>query len=106
MAVASGSNGFQRTKYPHMPPYPIHGEGGKSHEATCKDIINGTSSNKSGLQKLTFCGSQAKADGLDRSVWIVSKVNSTDNALQFRWHLPPDAAADNNSNREAVFALV
>jgi hypothetical protein len=35
-----------------------------------------------------------------------SNVNSTDNALQIGWHLPPNAAADDPSNREAKFALV
>jgi hypothetical protein len=34
-----------------------------------------------------------------------SNVSSTDNALQYRWHLPPYTAADNPSNREAIFAL-
>jgi hypothetical protein len=44
-------------------------ERGKDDEVTFKDIIDGTGNNKPGFQKLTFCGNQAKADGLEH-FWV------------------------------------
>jgi hypothetical protein len=66
---------------------------GQNDEVTYKDIINGTGSNKPGFQKLTFCGNQAKADGL-HYFWVdtccIDKPNYTElseaiNSM-FRWY--------------------
>jgi hypothetical protein len=79
-----------------IPPYAIlsHTWGtGKDDEVTYKDIIDGTGSNKPGFQKLTFCGNQAKADGLDH-FWVdtccIDKSSSAElseaiNSM-FRWY--------------------
>jgi hypothetical protein len=49
-----------------IPPYAIlsHTWGSDNEEVSCKDIIDGTGSNKAGYQKLRFCGHQAKSNGL------------------------------------------
>jgi Heterokaryon incompatibility protein (HET) len=55
-----------------IPPYAIlsHTWGrGKDDEVTYKDIVDGTGGNKPGSRKLTFCGNQAKADGLGH-FWV------------------------------------
>jgi hypothetical protein len=54
-----------------VPPYAIlsHTWGSDNEEVTFKDIKDGSSSNKLGYQKLSFCGNQAKADGL-HYFWI------------------------------------
>jgi Heterokaryon incompatibility protein (HET) len=80
----------------NIPPYAIlsHTWGrGKDDEVTFKDIIDGTGSNKPGFQKLTFCGNQAKSDGLDH-FWVdtccIDKSNNNElttaiNSM-FRWY--------------------
>jgi hypothetical protein len=79
-----------------IPPYAIlsHTWGrGKDDEVTYKDIMEDTGRNKPGFQKLTFCGNQAKADGLEH-FWVdtccIDKPNYTElseaiNSM-FRWY--------------------
>jgi Heterokaryon incompatibility protein (HET) len=84
---------FQKDK---IPPYAIlsHTWGkGEDDEVTFKDIIDGNGENKSGFQKLQFCGKQAKADDL-HYFWVdtccIDKSNSTElqtaiNSM-FKWY--------------------
>jgi hypothetical protein len=78
-----------------IPLYAIlsHTWGRDIEEVTFRDITDGTGSNKAGYQKLQFCGSQAKADGLDY-FWVdtccIDKSNSYEltkaiNSM-FRWY--------------------
>src|SRR6266487_53407 len=79
-----------------IPPYAIlsHTWGtGQNDEVTHQDIVDGTGRNKPGFQKLTFCGNQAKADGL-HYFWVdtccIDKSNEKEltTALNsmFRWY--------------------
>jgi hypothetical protein len=63
------SGGFKLSLFPkdRIPPYAIlsHTWGrGEDDEITYSDLKDGTGGNKSGFQKIQFCGNQAKADGL------------------------------------------
>jgi len=65
-----------------IPPYAIlsHTWGIDSEEVSFKDIIDGTGSNKSGYQKLHFCGSQAKSNGL-HYFWVdTCCINKSDSS--------------------------
>src|ERR1700744_5217306 len=66
---------------------------GEDKEVTYRDIMDGTGNNKPGFRKLTFCGNQAKADGL-HYFWVdtcsIDKSSSTElqtaiNSM-FRWY--------------------
>src|ERR1700744_2413468 len=66
---------------------------GEDKEVTYRDIMDGTGNNKPGFRKLTFCGSQAKADGL-HYFWVdtccIDKSNNSElttaiNSM-FRWY--------------------
>jgi len=79
-----------------IPPYAIlsHTWGTRQdEEVTHQDIVDGTGRNKPGFQKLTFCGNQAKADGL-YYFWVdtccIDKSNEKElttaiNSI-FRWY--------------------
>lgn len=79
-----------------VPPYAIlshtWGTGGDD-EVTFRDLIDGTGDNKSGFQKLRFCGNQAKANDL-HYFWVdtccIDKSNNNElttaiNSM-FRWY--------------------
>jgi hypothetical protein len=79
----------------HIPPYAIlsHTWGADHEEVTFKDLADGTSRNKVGYRKLTFCGKQAGIDGL-RFFWVdtccIDKSSSAElseaiNSM-FRWY--------------------
>jgi RanBP1 domain/Heterokaryon incompatibility protein (HET) len=83
---------FRRDK---IPPYAIlsHTWGREQDEVTFKDLINNTSDDKKGFQKLRFCNSRAEADNL-HYFWVdtccIDKSNSTEliaaiNSM-FRWY--------------------
>jgi hypothetical protein len=81
-----------------IPPYAILSHTWASNneeEVTFKDLTDtdSTGSNKGGYQKLRFCGSQAKVDGLDY-FWVdtccIDKANNTElttaiNSM-FKWY--------------------
>jgi hypothetical protein len=79
-----------------LPPYAIlsHTWGtGEDDEVTFRDLIAGTGDNKSGFQKLRFCGNQAKANDL-HYFWVdtccIDKSNNNElttaiNSM-FRWY--------------------
>jgi hypothetical protein len=65
---------------------------------------------KSMLMVSDFANSESNlATEVESSVLLLraasGNVNSTNNALPCRWHLPPNTAADNPNNRETKFAL-
>ncbi|KAF2188908.1 HET-domain-containing protein [Zopfia rhizophila CBS 207.26] len=77
------------------PPYAIlsHTWGSDNDEVIFKDLIEGTGNNKAGYQKLLFCGSQARADGLfyfwvDTCCIDKSNPNELTKAINsmFRWY--------------------
>ena len=80
----------------NIPPYAIlsHTWGrGEDDEVTFKDVIHGTGDKKRGVQKLQFCGNQAKADDL-HYFWVdtccIDKSNNNElttaiNSM-FRWY--------------------
>jgi len=78
-----------------IPSYAIlsHTWGQDDDEVTFKDLMDGSGESKPGYKKITFCGKQARCDGL-RYFWVdtccIDKSNS--NELQeainsmFRWY--------------------
>ncbi|KAF7953346.1 hypothetical protein EAE96_006556 [Botrytis aclada] len=77
------------------PKYAIlsHTWGADTDELTFQDLMNGTGKDKSGYQKLQFCGEQAKRDGL-QYFWVdtccIDKKSSAElheaiNSM-FRWY--------------------
>jgi hypothetical protein len=91
-----GGFGLECFSKHEIPPYAIlsHTWGkGKDDEVTYKDMIDGSRINKPGFEKLTFCGNQAKADGLQH-FWVdtccIDKSNEKEltTALNsmFRWY--------------------
>src|SRR5438045_1695554 len=78
-----------------FPPYAIlsHTWGSDNEEVTFKNLVDGTGSNKAGYQKLRFCGSQAKDDGLHyfwADTCCIDKSNNNEltkaiNSM-FRWY--------------------
>jgi hypothetical protein len=79
----------------NIPPYAIlsHTWGADQEEVTFKDLINSTGRGKTGYRKLTFCGKQARNDGL-QYFWIdtccIDKSSSAELAeainSMFRWY--------------------
>ncbi|KAH6668980.1 heterokaryon incompatibility protein-domain-containing protein [Halenospora varia] len=74
-------------------PYAILSHTWTSQEVTYQDLISGAGKNKSGYEKIKFCGEQATRDGL-RYFWVdtccIDKSNSTKpltaiNSM-FRWY--------------------
>jgi hypothetical protein len=53
------------------PPYAIlsHTRGADADEVTFEDLTNGTDQDKTGYQKLLFCGEQIQYDGLQH-FWV------------------------------------
>lgn len=65
-----------------IPPYAIlsHTWGADTGEVTFEDLASGTGKNKSGYEKIQFCGEQAARDGLEW-FWIdTCCVNKTNKA--------------------------
>src|ERR1700712_4932561 len=66
-----------------IPDYAIlsHTWGSIDEEVTFKDMIDGTGKNKSGYNKIIFCGSQAESDNLQH-FWVdtccIDKSNSVE----------------------------
>ena len=54
-----------------IPRYAIlsHTWGADTEEVTFQDLISGTDEDKTGYNKIRFCGEQAKHDGL-QYVWV------------------------------------
>ena len=78
-----------------IPPYAIlsHTWGADTEEVTFKDLINGTGKDKSGYEKIRFCGEQARQDDL-QYFWVdtccIDKANYAElsqavNSM-FRWY--------------------
>lgn len=78
-----------------IPPYAIlsHTWGADTDEVTFEDMTNSTSQDKSGYEKIRFCGEQAKRDNL-QYFWVdsccINKANYTElsqaiNSM-FRWY--------------------
>ncbi|KAH8691698.1 heterokaryon incompatibility protein-domain-containing protein, partial [Phaeosphaeriaceae sp. PMI808] len=78
-----------------IPRYAIlsHTWGSDNEEVTYQDLFNGTGNDKKGFCKLTFCGKQAKKDGLQH-FWVdtccIDKASSSElseaiNSM-FRWY--------------------
>ncbi|KAI9778246.1 MAG: hypothetical protein M1839_008270 [Geoglossum umbratile] len=77
-----------------IPPYAILSHTWKEgQEVTFKDLMEGTSKNKTGYDKIQFCGQQAKRDGL-QYFWVdtccIDKSNNVElqeaiNSM-FRWY--------------------
>jgi hypothetical protein len=70
---------------PTIPPYAIlsHTWGSDNEEVSFKDITNDTGSNKAGYRKLSFCGNQAKTDGL-RYFWVDTCCIDKSNEMELR----------------------
>ena len=78
-----------------IPPYAIlsHTWGADADEVTFEDIKQGTGQNKSGYNKILFCGEQAKKHGLNY-FWVdsccINKTNKAELSLainsMFRWY--------------------
>jgi hypothetical protein len=78
-----------------IPPYAIlsHTWGEETDEVTFKDLTNGIGEDKSGYEKIRFCGDQAWRDGL-QYFWIdtccINKANKGELSLainsMFRWY--------------------
>jgi Cdc6-like AAA superfamily ATPase len=78
-----------------IPKYAIlsHTWGADTEEVTFQDLTNHTGENKSGYEKIYFCGRQADRDGL-RYFWVdtccIDKTNSNELAeainSMFRWY--------------------
>ncbi|KAH7024897.1 beta transducin-like protein HET-E2C*40 [Microdochium trichocladiopsis] len=90
-----GSLEFTRDLSSEIPPHAIlsHTWGPDDQEVTFHDIENRRGQDKDGFKKLTFCGDQAAADGLEH-FWIdtscINKTNSTELSTairsMFRWY--------------------
>ncbi|KAI1176476.1 heterokaryon incompatibility protein-domain-containing protein [Nemania sp. FL0916] len=89
---------FTKYLHPHEIPkyeYAIlsHTWGPDEEEVTFKDINEGTGSQKTGYQKIVFCGQQAATNNLDY-FWVdtccIDKSNMTEYAeainSMFRWY--------------------
>jgi hypothetical protein len=78
-----------------VPRYAIlsHTWEAEDQEVTLQDIVNGVGGDKSGYQKIKFCGNQAQKDGLDY-FWVdsccIDRSNSTELSTainsMFRWY--------------------
>ena len=78
-----------------IPRYAIlsHTWGKDKEEVSFRNMVDGTSKNKSGYEKIQFCGEQARRDGL-QYFWVdtccIDKSNSTELAeainSMFRWY--------------------
>jgi hypothetical protein len=78
-----------------VPPYAIlsHTWGPDTEEVTFEDLINGTGKDKTGYNKIRFCGEQARRDGY-QYFWVdtccINKANNNElseaiNSM-FRWY--------------------
>ena len=78
-----------------VPRYAIlsHTWGADTEEVTFEDLMNGVGKDKTGYNKIRFCGEQARRDGL-RYIWVdtccINKANNTElseaiNSM-FRWY--------------------
>jgi hypothetical protein len=86
------STNFDNNK---LPPYAIlsHSWGEEAEEVSFKDIIRNAGKDKSGYQKIQFCGEQAKRDGL-QYFWIdtccINKANKAEHSVaiqsMFCWY--------------------
>jgi hypothetical protein len=78
-----------------IPPYAIlsHTWGADTEEVTFEDLMNGTGKDKTGYNKIQFCGEQARRDGYQH-FWVdtccINKANNNElseaiNSM-FRWY--------------------
>src|SRR6266480_1507278 len=99
LLLRSNTGSFSLTKNlvgeDEIPPYAIlsHTWLADNEEATFEDLINGTSKDKPGYEKIRFCGEQARQDGL-QYFWVdtccINKANYAElsqaiNSM-FRWY--------------------
>lgn len=92
---ADGSFSLTRFVGKDIPSYAIlsHTWEADDQEVTFQDMMDHTGSNKTGYQKIRFCGEQAKAHGL-KYFWVdsccINKTDSTELAMainsMFRWY--------------------
>lgn len=75
-----------------VPPYAILSHTWGAEEVSLEDLTDGSPKNKSGYQKITFCGNQARRDGLeyfwvdtccisDKEIEVQRAINS-----MYRWY--------------------
>jgi Tol biopolymer transport system component len=91
----SGAFSLEEFSKDKIPPYAIlsHTWGTAKDEVAYRDMVEGTAGNKPGFKKLTFCGTQAKTDGL-HYFWVdsccidKSNINELTTAINsmFRWY--------------------
>ena len=92
---SDGALSLAEDRIDEIPPYAIlsHTWGVDDQEVTLQDIRNHAGQHKEGYEKLTFCGKQAAADGLQH-FWVdtccIDKPNHTElseaiNSM-FRWY--------------------
>jgi|SRR3569833_2134017 len=93
--IECNDDGFKLRTFRDVPDYAIlsHTWGPDDQEVTFKDMVGGTGAEKIGYEKIRFCGTQAKRDGL-RYFWVdtccIDKSNNNELATainsMFRWY--------------------